>query len=96
MLDWALEGKRKKSGKPKARCEDEINDFMKNPRGVKSGDWRICAACKEEWAREEEAFSKAYNEERTRWRLLSLGDSTEGTANKDEEVGSKRTHHRRK
>ena len=59
LLDWRPEGSRKKQGRPKARWEDELDEFVRKQRGGKKGEWRLLAACREEWEREEAAFSQA-------------------------------------
>ena len=56
-------GKRRKKGKPRTRWEDELNEFLSTQRGAEKGDWRLLAACREEWQKEEAAYRKACAED---------------------------------
>ena len=52
-----------KKGKPRTRWEDELNEFLSTQRGAEKGDWRLLAACREEWQKEEAAHREACAEE---------------------------------
>ena len=59
LLDWRLEGKRAKRGRPKARWDEEIKRYLWDTVGAEGEDWRIFATCREEWDKEGGRFCKA-------------------------------------
>ena len=63
LIEWVPSGKRPKKGRPKARWEDELDDFLCQARGASKGDWRLLAGCREEWEKEGIAFSRAFHQE---------------------------------
>ena len=57
------QGRDEQKGKPRTRWEDELNEFLSTQRRAEKGDWRLLAACREEWQKEEAAYRKACAEE---------------------------------